>query len=259
MIATSANPNGREQPTMKQRSPMIGVQMALPHRVAELLLREITDGEFGPGSRLPTEQQLAERFGVGRNVVREAIAQLRADGIVEARQGVGAFVLAPEQRTAIRIDAEGLKSAENMENLFELRRILETESATLAAERRSPEDLAAIKAALDRMSGEERWEDGSIEADLAFHREIARATGNDYIHTFISYVCEQIRKSIHYARLTNPLHDLIEVNVGEHVRIYEALEAGDPQAAGAAMARHIIGAAERVGITLPLARKKEQK
>jgi GntR family transcriptional repressor for pyruvate dehydrogenase complex len=106
------------------------------------------------------------------------------------------------------------------------------------------------------MSGEERWEEGSIEADLAFHREIARATGNGYIHTFISFVCEQIRRSIHYARLTNPLHDLVEVNVGEHVRIYEALRAGDADAAGAAMAAHIIGAAERVGVRLPQKEKR---
>ena len=241
---------------MKQRSPMIGVVEALPHRVAALLSREIESGDFNPGARLPTEQQLAEKFGVSRNVVREAIAQLRADGMIEARQGVGAFVLAPEQRSAIRIDREALKSAANMEHLFELRRILETESASLAAMRRSDEDLATIKAALDRMSGEERWEEGSIDADLLFHREIARATGNSYIHTFISFVCEQIRRSIHYARLTNPLHDLVDVNVGEHVRIYEALVAGDPKAAEATMRAHIIGAAERVGVKLPAARAK---
>jgi GntR family transcriptional regulator, transcriptional repressor for pyruvate dehydrogenase complex len=244
---------------MKQRSPMIGAVEGLPHRVASLLLREIAAGEINPGNRLPTEQQLAERFGVSRNVVREAIAQLRADGVVEARQGIGAFVLAPEQRNAIRIDAEALSNAGNMEYLFELRRILEVESAMLAASRRTRADLVAIKAALDRMSGEERWEEGSIEADLAFHREIARATGNAYIHTFISFVCEQIRRSIHYARLTNPLHDLVEVNVGEHVRIYEALRLGDAEAAGDAMAAHIIGAAERVGIHLPLSAKRGAK
>lgn len=235
---------------MKQRSPMIGVAETLPARVAQLISRGIEAGDFNPGSRLPTEQQLAESLGVSRNVVREAVAQLRADGIVEARQGLGAFVMAPEQRNAIRIDKDALESADNMRHLFELRRILETESASLAASRRSRKQLAAIKTALDRMSGEERWEEGSIEADLAFHREIARATGNGYIHTFISFVCEQIRRSIHYARLTNPLHDLVEVNVGEHVRIYEALAAGDPDAAGAAMAAHIAGAAERVGIRL---------
>jgi GntR family transcriptional regulator, transcriptional repressor for pyruvate dehydrogenase complex len=236
---------------MKQRSPMIGVAETLPRRVAQLISRGIEAGDFNPGARLPTEQQLAETFGVSRNVVREAVAQLRADGMVEARQGLGAFVLSPEQRTAIRIDRDALDTGDNMRQLFELRRILETESATLAAGRRSKKQLAAIKAALDRMGGEERWEEGSIEADLAFHREIAKATGNDYIHTFISFVCEQIRRSIHYARLTNPLHDLVEINVGEHVRIYEALAAGDPEAAGAAMAAHIAGAAERVGIRLP--------
>ena len=241
---------------MKQRSPMIGTVEALPHRVAQLLSREIDAGQVNPGSRLPTEAELAERFGVSRNVVREAIAQLRADGIVEARQGVGAFVLAPEQRMAIRIDGNALKDAENMQQLFELRRLLESEAAALAASRRSQEHLDTIKAALDRMGGEERWEEGSIEADLAFHREIARSTGNSYIHTFISFVCEQIRRSIYYARMTNPLHDLVEVNVGEHVRIYEALVAGDPVAAGNAMAAHIVGAAERVGVHLEQSEKK---
>jgi DNA-binding FadR family transcriptional regulator len=235
---------------MKQRSPMIGVAETLPRKVAKLISRGIEAGDFNPGTRLPTEQQLADNFGVSRNVVREAVAQLRADGMVEARQGLGAFVLSPEQRSAIRIDREALTDNSNMQQLFELRRILETESATLAASRRSKESLAAIKAALDRMSGEERWEAGSIDADLTFHREIAKATGNSYIHTFISFVCEQIRRSIQYARLTNPLHDLVDVNVGEHVRIYEALAAGDPEAAGAAMAAHIVGAAERVGIIL---------
>ncbi|TJV25737.1 MAG: FadR family transcriptional regulator, partial [Mesorhizobium sp.] len=210
----------------------------------------IEGGDIIPGARLPTESQLADKFGVSRNVVREAIAQLRADGMVEARQGVGAFVMAPEQRTAIRIDREALKDQRNMEQLFELRSILETESATLAAARCTSDELDAIKAALDRMGGEERWEDGSIEADLLFHRAIARATGNSYIYTFISFVCEQIRQSIHYARLTNPLHDLVEVNVAEHVRIYDALAARDPQAAGEAMRRHIDGAASRVGVEL---------
>ncbi|RWH04754.1 MAG: FadR family transcriptional regulator [Mesorhizobium sp.] len=206
------------------------------------------------GARLPTEQELSEKFGVSRNVVREAIAQLRADGMIEARQGIGAFVLAPQQRAAIRIDREALKDTHNMERLFELRCILEAESAALAAARRGQEHLDSIKAALDRMGGEERWEEGSIDADLLFHREIARATGNSYIHTFISFVCEQIRQSIHYARLTNPLHDLVEINVGEHVRIYEALVAGDPAAAEAAMRTHIIGAANRVGVKLPLSK-----
>lgn len=244
---------------MKQRLAAIGTVETLPHRVAAFLSREIESGELNPGARLPTEQELSEKFGVSRNVVREAIAQLRADGMIEARQGIGAFVLAPEQRAAIRIDREALKDTHNMQRLFELRCILEAESAALAAARRNQEHLDSIKAALDRMGGEERWEEGSIDADLLFHREIARATGNSYIHTFISFVCEQIRHSIHYARMTNPLHDLVEINVGEHVRIYEALVAGDPAAAEAAMRAHIVGAANRVGVKLPLSKANGAK
>jgi DNA-binding FadR family transcriptional regulator len=222
----------------------------LPQKVVSLLYGDIDSGVLAPGSRLPTEQQLSTRLGVSRNVIREAIAQLRADGIVEARQGIGVFVLAPEQRAAIRIDRAALQDAGNIERLFELRSVLETEAAALAAIRRTPEQLAAIKLHLDRMSGEERWEDGSIDADLAFHREIAKATDNGYIHTFISFVCEQIRQTIYYARKTNPLHDLVTINVGEHVRIYDALVAGDPRAAADAMRHHIHGAAERVGVRL---------
>ena len=99
------------------------------------------------------------------------------------------------------------------------------------------------------MSGEELWEEGSIEADLEFHREIARATGNDYIYTFVCFICEQIRRSIHIARDTNPLRGLIEVNVAEHVRIFGALQAGDSDGACMAMRKHIRGAGERIGAT----------
>jgi DNA-binding FadR family transcriptional regulator len=222
----------------------------LPQKVVALLLRDIEGGVLEPGSRLPTEQQLSSKLGVSRNVIREAIAQLRADGLVEARQGVGAFVLAPEQRAAIRIDRHTLLEAGNIERLFELRSILETEAARLAAARRTAQQLAAIKAHLNRMGGEEKWEEGSIDADLAFHREIARATGNSYIHSFISFVCEQIRQTIYIARSTNPLHDLVRVNVAEHVRIFEALRDRDSEGAASAMRAHIHGAAERAGVKI---------
>lgn len=228
----------------------IETTLTLPNRVVAVLAREIEAGSYPPGSRLPTEQQLSLQLGVSRNVVREAIAQLRADGMVEARQGVGAFVLPREQRRAIRIDAQALRTEGNMARLFELRCILETESARLAALRRSHKQLRSIKSHLDRMRGEERWEDGSIEADLAFHRAIAEATGNSYIHTFISFVCEQIRQTIYLARFSHPLHNLVDVNIAEHVAVYEALERSDGSLAAGAMQRHIIGAAARVGVKL---------
>lgn len=235
---------------MSKRSADIGFTENLPQKVVALLVRDIEGGVLEPGSRLPTEQQLSASLGVSRNVIREAIAQLRADGLVEARQGVGAFVLAPEQRAAIRIDRQTLQEEGNIERLFELRSILETEAARLAAMRRTSQQLEAIRIHLERMGGEEKWQDGSIDADLAFHREIARATGNSYIHSFISFVCEQIRQTIYIARRTNPLHDLVRVNVAEHVQVYEAIRKRDSAAAASAMKLHIQGAAERAGVEM---------
>ncbi len=232
---------------MRQISTKISAVEHLPSKVASFITREIAVGNFQPGEQLPTEHKLSDMLGVSRNVVREAVSQLRADGVVKARQGVGAFVMEPERRSAIRLDSEALKADGSMQRLFELRGILETEAAGLAAERRSKESLQKIRQALDRMGGEERWEDGSIDADLEFHREIARATGNDYIYTFICFICEQIRRSIHIARYTHPLPELVEINVGEHVRVYEALKAGDVEAARQTMRDHIRGAGERAG------------
>jgi GntR family transcriptional repressor for pyruvate dehydrogenase complex len=232
---------------MRQISAAIGAVEHLPSKVATFLTREIASGRLQPGERLPTEHELAERFGVSRNVIREAVSQLRADGVIQARQGVGAFVLAPEQRLAIRFNPEDLKNSGNMEQLFELRGILETEAAGLAATRADKDSLGKIKLSLERMSGEERWQEGSIDADLTFHREIAKAADNEYIYTFICFICEQIRRSIHIARYTNPLKELVKINVGEHVKIYEALAAGDALEARKNMRAHIIGAAERAG------------
>ncbi|MBX9457018.1 MAG: FadR family transcriptional regulator [Rhizobium sp.] len=230
---------------------ILSTREQLPDKVVSMLFAEIESGRMVPGEKLPTEQQLADRFGVSRNVLREAVAKLRADGVVETRQGIGTFILEPEKRQVVRIDAATLQDGENMERLFELRCVLETEAASLAAVRGGDADLARIKAAVDRMGGEERWEEGSIDADLEFHREIARATGNGFFFTFITFIGERIRGSIEYARLTNPLHDLVAINVPEHVAIYDALVARDPAASGVAMRRHIMGAAERVGVILP--------
>lgn len=235
---------------MKRVSNALGPVEHLPSRVAAHITREIADGRLNPGDQLPSEHELADSLGISRNVVREAVAQLRADGVVHARQGRGTFVMAPEERLAIRLDPEALKEASGLISLFELRGILETEAAGLAAERRSAGDVEEIRRAVQRMSGAERWEDGSIDADLVFHRTIARATGNPYIYTFVCFICDQIRRSIHLARYTNRLHELVEINVAEHVAIYEAIAAGDVAAARAAMHQHISLAGKRVGVSV---------
>ncbi|MEO4044755.1 FadR/GntR family transcriptional regulator [Hoeflea sp. CAU 1731] len=234
----------------RQLSQKLSPTQPLPSRVASILSQEISSGRLKPGDRLPTEHQIAESLGISRNVVREAISQLRADGLVRARQGAGAFVMEPEERLAIRLDPTDLENIEGMEGLFELRALLEGEAARLAAMRRTDEDLAEISAALEDMRGDEKWSEGSIEADLLFHRTIAKATGNSYIHTFVCFICDQIRRSIHMARYANQIEQLVEVNVGEHVVILDALVAGDPEAARVAMVHHITEAGRRIGIII---------
>ena len=112
----------------------VGRAEPLHKKVAAMISREIAAGRVQPGDRLPTEHELAQTFEVSRNVVREAIACLRSDGVVESRQGLGAFVVQPELRQAIRIDTDELQQSGNLRSLFELRAMLEVEAAGLAAE-----------------------------------------------------------------------------------------------------------------------------
>ncbi|KAB2875677.1 MAG: FadR family transcriptional regulator, partial [Bauldia sp.] len=118
----------------------------LTSELASRLSEEIVAGKLAPGTRLPTEHELMRSFGVSRTVVREAIAALRSEGLVETRQGSGAFVAADSRRRPFRIDPEGLESVEQVLDVLELRICIEVEAAGLAAERRSTADIATIDA-----------------------------------------------------------------------------------------------------------------
>src|SRR5688572_9078152 len=120
----------------------------LMEEVVARIAGEIRSGRLAPGARLPTEQQLMEAMGVSRTVVREAVAALRAEGLVTTRQGSGAFVSADTSRVPFRIDPDGLVSIEHVLDVMELRLAIEVEAAALAAERITPERLAPIGRAL---------------------------------------------------------------------------------------------------------------
>src|SRR3990170_4806447 len=109
----------------------------LTAELVQRLTADITSGKLPPGSRLPTEQELIAATGVSRTVVREAVAALRAEGLVVTRQGVGAFVPANARRS-FRVDFDQLSSLREVLDVMELRTGIETEAAGLAAERASP-------------------------------------------------------------------------------------------------------------------------
>lgn len=236
---------------MKKPAVALGAPQPLATRVAEHLSREIHAGRIAPQSRLPTEHELAKTLGVSRNVVREALSQLRADGLVYVRQGAGTFALAPEDSKVIRLDPLLLGDADDLGQLFELRAILETEAAGLAAARISPDGLEVLADALARMQGSERTRDDSVAADLEFHREISRATGNTYIQTFNTYIAGQIRDTIYLARRAQSIDVVVDETIAEHQAIFAALKAGDAAEARAVMRGHILRSGLRAGARLP--------
>lgn len=224
----------------------------LPARIVAAIRREIGEGRLKPGDRLPGEQMLAETFKVSRNVVREAIARLRSDGVVQSRQGIGAFVVRDTPLPILRVEPDASSDRAAYTNLFELRAMLEVQAAGLAATRGTPAQYAAISAALDRMRGVEKWADKGVDADLEFHRAVALATGNDYVARVVGYVSEHMRASIMATRRRPDasVNDIIEITIAEHTAIRDAIVTRNGASASNAMERHIVNAAQRVGIRL---------
>lgn len=221
----------------------------LPVRIAAQIGGDISEGRLKPGDRLPTEHFLAKSLGVSRSVVREAIAQLRNEGLVETRQGVGAFVTERSVRL-IRIDEDELFERDSFRDLFQLRMPLEIEAAGLAAIHHTAEDMGRLEEALTRMTGAEKWTEQGIVADLAFHRAVADATHNDYFSMFIGFIAERISLAINAARAKAVLEEIVNITIEEHVVIRDAIAGRDPRVAREAMRLHLMGAASRIGLTL---------
>ncbi|OCX64474.1 GntR family transcriptional regulator [Thioclava sp. SK-1] len=221
----------------------------LPTRIASEFAKRIYEGSLQPGDKLPTEHMMAKTFGVSRTVVREAIAQLRSEGLVESRQGVGAFVLERPARQIYLDDAKAM-DRHDFRSLYQLRIPLEMEAAALAAVHHTTAQMDALSAALSRITDTENWGGSGVEADLDFHRIIAEATGNIYFGQFIGAISDRISHVIVIARTEGQLEDVIAHTIEEHTAIRDAIRTKDPVVARAAMRRHLIGSAQRVGLSI---------
>ncbi len=142
------------------------------------ILERIMSGALSIGDRLPSEKEISDGFGVSRPVVRQALLRLKADGLITTHQGLGSFVVhQPDQR--IRKFAKARDVASYL-RCHEVRTALEGESARLAALRRSPAQLLAIEHAHQMFLESTRAGRMAAEEDLAFHRRIAEASGNEF-------------------------------------------------------------------------------
>ena len=209
---------------------------------------EILSGRMQPGARLPTEQELSLATGVSRTVVREAVAALRADGLVVTHQGRGAFVPVDVQRRPFRIDPEGVRSAEDVLQILELRAGLEIEASGLAAERRTSDDLTQIEAALGSIEAEIETGGDAVDADFRFHLSIFCGVHNRHFPQFLEFLGNFIipRQIINVANGSDAerVRYLRKIQ-GEHVAIYDAIRLQNIKAARKAARLHLFNALRR--------------
>ncbi len=219
----------------------------LSDRVADQLARRIDSGELGPDRRLPTEQQLSERFGVSRTVVREAVSRLKSMGLLVSRQGAGVFVAPRDQARALAFDPAVLQSLESVVHVVEVRRALEGEVAALAAQRITPAKTRALRDALQRLEAAVAAGSDGVEEDLAFHRSIAQATDNPQFERLLGFLEQYQRGAMRVTRTNESMHGAFMRAVNrEHEAIARAVIAGDPHAARRAAVRHMVNAAARI-------------
>jgi DNA-binding FadR family transcriptional regulator len=231
--------------TMRLRP--LAAEHKLSRGLFEQLAEQIKSGRLAPGARLPTEQELTRAARVSRTVVREAVAALRAEGLVVTRQGVGAFVTAEPQRAPFRIDPDKLKSIDDILNVMELRLGVEIESAGLAAERASRAQVRAIATALEAVERAAEQGKTAVDEDLGLHRAIASATGNPEFVRFLQFIGRHLIPRRTVSGLTEQIgrRAYLALIQEEHRRIYEAIDARDPAAAREAMRRHLTRSLDR--------------
>lgn len=214
----------------------------LAEKVIADLRRDIKDGSLKPGMMLPTEPMLTKKFGVSRTVIREAVAALKAEGLLNARQGAGVFVLAPTARAddaTFKVDNAHIS---DILEILELRMAVEIEAASLACGRCSMAHQAKIYEALQKMITQVEKGGSAANADYEFHLAIAEATNNRKYSEFLRFLGD---KTIPRAQLQHKLvvaEDQVAYMakiLQEHHRIYEAIAVRDAKKARQAMRNHL--------------------
>jgi GntR family transcriptional regulator, transcriptional repressor for pyruvate dehydrogenase complex len=216
--------------------------------LVDALGERIREGQLAPGDKLPPEGALMAEFGVSRTVVREALSRLQAAGMVQTRHGIGSFVVGPGDGAPFFIGPQQLATLRDVVAVLELRIGVESEAASLAAQRRSTRNLSVMRGALDEFARAIESGQDAAAADLRFHGEIARATQNDHFASLLSSLGAGI---IPRARHEPPAEldearrvQLRRINA-EHESIYDAIEAQDGEGARAAMRTHLVNGRER--------------
>jgi DNA-binding FadR family transcriptional regulator len=242
--------SARSRTTLSSLKP-IGPSRSLVLEIGRRVAADIADGRLAPGVRLPTEQAMMVAMGVSRTVIREAVAALRAEGLVATRQGIGSFVAEQPAQAPFRLEPDQAASLADALHIMELRTAVETEAAGLAAERATKRRRRAIHAALDAIDAAIKRGEPAITEDFAFHAEITEATGNPQFRRFLDFLGRFIipRSRVRIGAL-NMRSYLLSLQQ-EHRAIVAAIDARSVEQAQMAMRTHLIGSSRRYRALAP--------
>jgi GntR family transcriptional regulator, transcriptional repressor for pyruvate dehydrogenase complex len=206
----------------------------LYEHLVERLRAHVAEARLRTGDRLPPERELAERLGVSRASIKQAILVLEVQGLVEVRHGGGTY-LRRDDLAVEPVDAL-LDRKRRLPDVLEAREALEVKLAELAAERRSDNDIAAMDAALAEMGRAVTAGELGDEGDRRFHESVAAAAHNPILVSFMRQIAPQVAES-RVESLRQPGRPAR--SLAQHERIAAAIRAGDPRRAAAAMRRHV--------------------
>ena len=222
----------------------------LAGEIFERILGLIMDGKLAPGEKLPPERELAEKLGVGRASVREALRALSMLGALDARPGPGGGTFVNGGATDFFLSPFILRESitnENASELMEARLILEATAAGLAAERGSKKEKDLIRQCFDNMVSAKDDPERSVEEDWCFHRAIVQAAHNLYLLRIFVMIGYLIREWISMSKsYDEDISYTMRVRIQGHQGILNAIEAGEANAARGAMERHLKKAVERL-------------
>lgn len=210
-------------------------RIPLAEQAAELLLNRIRSGEWPLGSKLPGENTLGPQLGVGRSTVREAIRHLAAQGVLATRQGAGVFVTALD----VSEDWNTTLRRADIDTVIEARIAIEVEASALAAERRSPAQLRAIKNAAAGREANRADIESLVDADILFHRSIIVAAHNQILtDLFDSFTPRTRQAMIDLLRMRKEFGS--DTDHDAHTLILDAIASQDPERAAALTRAHLL-------------------
>jgi len=214
--------------------------VAITDAAIEKIKGMIVSGELRPGDRLPREADLAERLGLSRNSLREAVKALSLIHVLDVRQGDGTYVTSLEP--AVLLDAMGFvidfHRDDTVLEFLEVRRILEPAATAIAAVRMTPVQVGQLEALLNEL-GENPSVEELVDNDLEFHRRIAMGSGNQVLCSLVEGISGPTQRARIWRGLTQ--EDAVERTLAEHRNICAAIAANQPEIARAWATVHIAG------------------